>query len=127
MNYTTIVFTHLITVCAAFLLGTTMLVLKKGTPLHRMLGRSYLLLMLFTAGTALALPAQLGPTVLGHFGPIHLLCIVVAYSVPKGWLAARRGDWQTHRKVMVRLYVLALVVAGLFTLAPGRLIHSWVF
>jgi uncharacterized membrane protein len=118
---------YLATVVPAFVLGTVMLVAPKGTPMHKRLGRVYLLLMLVTAAIALILPAQVGPTLLGHFGPIHLLCILVGFSVPRGWLAARRGDIDTHRRTMIRLYFLGLVLAGLFTLTPGRLIHGWLF
>lgn len=125
MNYMTVVYLHMGTVLPAFAIGTLMLLATKGTTLHRAMGRTYLVLMFATAGTALTLPAQLGPTLLEHFGPIHILCFVVGFSVPKGWLAARRGDIKTHRAIMIRLYFLGLVLAGLFTLAPGRLLNSW--
>lgn len=127
MTYMTIVYLHLATVLPAFALGTLLLLSKKGTRLHKAMGRTYLVLMLATAGIALSLPAQLGPTLLEHFGPIHALCFVVGFSVPRGWLAARRGDIKTHRMVMTQLYFLGLVLSGLFTLTPGRLIHSWIF
>lgn len=127
MEYMTVVYLHLATVIPAFALGTIMLLAPKGTAVHRLLGRSYLMLMFATAAIAFILPAQVGPTLLGHFGPIHLLCVVVGIAVPKGWLAARRGDIDTHRRTMIRLYFLGLVLAGLFTLTPGRLIHGWLF
>jgi len=122
----TLVYLHLATVVPAFALGTLMLLTPKGTARHKLLGRVYLLLMFATAVIALTLPARLGPTLLGHFGFIHLLCVLVGFAVPWGWLAARRGDIDAHRRTMTRLYFLGLVLAGLFTLAPGRLLNHWI-
>ena len=41
-------------------------------------------------------------------------------------LAARRGQIARHRGMMTGLYV-GLLIAGAFTLIPGRLLHSLVF
>lgn len=127
MTYLHIVYLHLVTVLPAFVLGTAMLLMKKGTALHKALGRCYLILMFVTALVALFLPARVGPQILNHFGIIHLLCVLVLYSVPNAWLAARRGQIARHKAIVIRLYIGALLVAGLFTLAPGRMIHGWIF
>lgn len=127
MTYHSLAYAHLATVLPAFLLGTFLLLCRKGTPLHRALGRCYLLLMLATGLITLAMPAHVGPQVLGHFGFIHLFSLVTLYCVPAAWLAARRGDVRTHRGNMIGLYVGGLLIAGSFALMPGRLLHSWLF
>ncbi|MCC6708771.1 MAG: DUF2306 domain-containing protein [Gammaproteobacteria bacterium] len=127
MSYSHIVYFHVATVLPAFILGTTLLFMNKGTDLHKSFGKVYLALMFSTAIVALFLPAKVGPQVLHHFGVIHLLCLLVLYSVPAALVAARRGQIQRHRAIMIQLYIGGLVIAGAFTLAPGRLIHEWLF
>lgn len=102
-----------------------MLLRKKGTPVHKVLGRIYLVLMLTTATIALFMPAKLGPTILGHFGFIHLLCVLTIHAVPDAYFAVRRGNIKGHRSAMIKLYVGAILIAGAFALAPGRLLNSW--
>jgi len=118
---------HLATVVPAFAIGAFQWLRAKGTPAHKMLGRIYLALMIVTATIALFMPAKLGPTLLGHFGFIHLLCLLTIYAGPKAWFAARRGDIATHKRTMAILYVGAIVIAGSFALSPGRLLHGWLF
>lgn len=126
MAYLDVVYLHLATVLPAFVLGTALLVMRKGTSLHKAFGRCYLALMLSTATIALFLPARVGPQFIGHFGFIHLLCLLVLYSVPSAFLAAKRGQIARHRSIMIQLYIGGLLIAGAFTMVPGRLIHGWV-
>ena len=42
-------------------------------------------------------------------------------------LAARRHNVLRHRRAMLGIFLGALVVAGLFTLLPGRIMHAVVF
>jgi uncharacterized membrane protein len=109
----------------AFLIGTYLLANRKGTPQHKLLGKVYMLLMLFTALVTLFMSAKVGSTFLGHFGLIHLLSFFVLYTVPAAILAARRGDIRRHRANMIGLYIGGILVAGAFTLMPGRLLHDW--
>ena len=71
--------------------------------------------------------ALVGPKFLNHFGFLHLLSLFVLYTVPTSYRAIRVGNIKLHKRKMVGLYVGALLVAGAFTLSPGRLIHSWLF
>jgi uncharacterized membrane protein len=47
--------------------------------------------------------------------------------VPLAVASARRGDIAGHRRGMTMLFVFALLITGLFTLWPGRIMHSVVF
>ncbi len=125
MTYQQLTYMHLGSIFPAFLLGTYLLLNRKGTPLHKLLGKVYMPLMLFTALITLFMSAEIGPTILDHFGFIHLLSILVLYTVPTAYLAARAGNIKKHRGNMIGLYVGSILIAGAFTLAPGRLIHSW--
>ena len=127
MNYDQLTMLHLATILPAFLLGTYLMVRRKGTPNHRLLGKIYLSLMVITAVVTLFMPAQLGARLFNHFGFIHAFSLLALYSAPTALLAARRGNIKAHRASMIGLYVGGILIAGAFTLAPGRLMHDWVF
>lgn len=127
MSYESLAYLHLASILPAFLIGTCLLLRRKGSPFHRALGRAYLLLMLATALTTLFMPARVGPSLLGHFGFIHLFSLLTLYAVPTAWRAAQQGDIATHRGNMIGLYVGGILIAGAFALMPGRLLHGWLF
>ncbi|MGY0627700.1 MAG: DUF2306 domain-containing protein [Paraglaciecola chathamensis] len=125
MSYLQLAYIHLGTVFPAFLIGTYLLINRKGTPKHRLLGKVYMALMLIPALTTLFMSAEVGPVVFGHFGFIHLFSLLVLYSVPTALIAARNGNIKKHRASMVGLYIGGLLIAGSFTLMPGRMLHGW--
>lgn len=127
MSYLQLAYVHLATVLPAFVIGTFLLLRRKGSPLHRALGKVYMGLMLFTALVTLFMSAEIGPRLFEHFGFIHLFSALVLVSVPSAYFAARRGDIRRHRSNMIGLYVGGILIAGSFTFAPGRLLHSWLF
>jgi len=59
--------------------------------------------------------------------PIHLLSISALATLPLGLWYARRHNVRGHKLTMLGLFGGALLVAGPFTLAPGRLMHRVVF
>lgn len=127
MSYLQLVYVHLATVLPAFLIGTYLLINRKGTPLHKLLGKIYMLMMLVTGIVTLFMQAQVGPTLFNHFGLIHLLSALVLISVPRAYLAARRGDIAAHRSEMINVYIGGLLIAGGLAFAPGRLLNQWLF
>lgn len=127
MTYMQLTYLHLGSLVPAFVIGTYLLLNRKGTPVHRFLGKIYMGLMLFTAFITLFMEALVGPKFLNHFGFLHLLSLFVLYTVPTAYRAIRVGNIKLHKRKMVGLYVGALLVAGAFTLSPGRLIHTWLF
>lgn len=127
MNYETLMFAHLATVLPAFLIGTIILVIKKGTPIHKQLGRVYMILMTVTAFITIFMQAKVGPKLFNHFGYIHLFTILTLYSVPTALIAIRKGDVKTHKRKMILLYIGGLLIAGGFTFFPGRYLHSVFF
>jgi uncharacterized membrane protein len=127
MTYMQLTYLHLGSLVPAFVIGSYLLLNRKGTPVHRLLGKIYMGLMLFTAFITLFMEALVGPKFLNHFGFLHLLSLFVLYTVPTAYRAIRVGNIKLHKRKMVGLYVGALLVAGVFTLSPGRLIHTWLF
>lgn len=127
MTYNQIAYAHLSIIIPAFLIGTILIVMRKGSPLHKALGRTYLVLMLFTGCITLFMSAKVGPTFLGHFGFIHLISLYTLYLVPSAYFAARRGNITTHKVSMIGLYVGGLLIAGSFAFMPGRMLHGFLF
>jgi len=104
---------------AALALGSGLAVamLPKGTTLHRRLG------WVFVPAMAAAALSSLGIARSGHYSAIHLLTLLTLVSLPYAVLARRRGNIAAHRSAMIGL-LLGLVIAGAFTLLPGRLMHA---
>lgn len=125
--YENLAYAHLATVVPPFLIGTVLLFRKKGTPIHRLLGKIFSVLMIVTALITLFMEARVGPTLFDHFGFIHLFSVLVLYLVPSAILKVRSGDIKGHRSDMVGVYIGGLVIAGSFAFMPGRLLHQWIF
>lgn len=111
---------HLATVIPALPLGAYVMIRRKGDRLHRMFGRTWAILMIVTA------IASFGVQSAGHLSWIHILSVLVLFSVPRGVVMAMRGRIDAHRRIMTNVYI-GLIVAGLFVFLPGRLLGGWLF
>jgi uncharacterized membrane protein len=127
MSYLQLAYFHLGTIIPAFLIGSYLLINRKGTSWHKLLGKIYMGLMLVTAMITLFMSAKVGPTLLGHFGFIHIFSLSVFYTVPAAFVAVRNGNIKAHRGNMLGLYIGGLLIAGSFAFMPGRLLYGWLF
>lgn len=114
---------HIIAAAASVLLGLIQFVGRKGTRVHKTLGWAWVGLIAVTAGTSLFM-RNLND---GGFSFTHGFTALAAIGVPAAIVAIRRGDVLKHRNFMVAVYVGALLIAGAFTLTPGRLLHEALF
>ncbi len=115
---------HVATVLPAAVLGAVLLVRPKGTPTHRLLGKTWLLLMVVTSFSTFFIHDL---KTVGNFSPIHLLSIYVIVGSIPAIRAARRGDIRAHRAQVAGMYFGGIVVAGLFTLVPHRVMGAMIF
>jgi uncharacterized membrane protein len=115
---------HAFAAMGAFVLGLVQFASPKGTLPHRTLGWIWVALMATVAISSFWIH-QL--RLLGPFSPIHLLSIFTLVMLPLAVWRAHNHQIAAHRWTMVGLFVGALVVAGLFTLLPGRIMHAVVF
>ncbi len=122
---------HFSTVMPAFVLGTWLLFLsEKGSPRHRLIGKIYLALMSTTAVAAVFIRAfgplgiSVGPL---RFGILHLFVPLTAWSVWTALRSVRAGNIAAHRGAMRGLYFGGLVIAGILTLLPGRIMYRIFF
>jgi uncharacterized membrane protein len=96
---------HAFAAMAAFGLGLVQFAGVKGTAWHRARGLVWVGLMLIVAVSSFWIHEL---RLWGPWSPIHLLV-------------------RAHRSAMLGLFLGALVIAGLFTLVPGRIMHAVVF
>ena len=115
---------HAFAAMAAFVLGIVQFAAPKGTLPHRTIGWIWVALMALVAGSSFWIHQI---RLLGPFSPIHLLSIFTLAMLPFGVWFAHRHRVADHRRVMVLMFSGALVIAGLFTLLPGRIMHAVVF
>jgi uncharacterized membrane protein len=115
---------HAFAAIAAFVLGVVQLAAPKGTLPHRTLGWIWVCLMLSVAVSSFWIHQI---RLVGPWSPIHLLSIFTLVTVPLGVWRAHRHQVADHRLIMTLIFSGALVVAGLFTLLPGRIMHAVVF
>lgn len=107
---------HLATIVPAIPLGAYLMLRPKGDAVHRTLGKLWLLLMSATAIAAIFI-RNIND---GRFSWIHLFVVLVLVSVPRAYLAARRGDIAKHRNIVTGLYIYGLLAAGFAAFLPHR-------
>ena len=115
---------HAFAAMATFGLGVVQLAAPKGTLPHRTIGWIWVVLMLAVAISSFWIHQI---RLVGPWSPIHLLSIFVLITVPLGVWRAHRHRVGDHRRIMILVFSGGLVIAGLFTLLPGRIMHAVVF
>ena len=115
---------HAFAALTAFVLGVVQLAAPKGTLPHRTLGWIWAAIMATVAVSSFWIHSS---RAFGGFSPIHLLSIFTLTTLPLGLWYAHRHQVRGHRITMVFLFVGALVIAGAFTLYPGRIMNHVVF
>jgi uncharacterized membrane protein len=115
---------HAFAAMTAFVLGVVQLAAPKGTLPHRTLGWIWVGLMLTVAGSSFWIHQI---RLVGPWSPIHLLSIFTLAIVPLGVWKAHRHEVTAHSRIMIFTFAGALVIAGLFTLVPGRIMHTVLF
>jgi uncharacterized membrane protein len=115
---------HAFAAMTAFTLGIVQLSAPKGTLPHRTIGWIWVVLMTIVSASSFWIH-QL--RLWGPWSPIHLISIFTLVTLPLAVWAAHRHAVERHRRAMTGLFFGALVIAGLFTLVPGRIMHAVVF
>ena len=115
---------HAVAALAAFALGAVQLAAPKGTIPHRLFGWVWAGLMLTVVLTSFFIHEI---RLWGPWSPIHLLSIFTLVMLPLAVLRARRHDVRRHQRAMIGLFAGALVIAGIFTFMPGRIMHAVLF
>jgi len=115
------VIVHVSTVVPAIPLGAWLLLGRKGTPLHRLLGKAWIGLMLAAATAALFIRSS------GTFSWIHIFVPLTYLGCWQVYRSAREGKIAEHRKHVVQLYLGALTIPGALAFLSSRLMGTWLF
>ena len=115
---------HALAAMTAFAIGLVQFAAPKGTLPHRTLGWIWVALMILVALSSFWIHQI---RLVGPWSPIHLLSIFTLVMLPLAVWKAHTHQVTSHRWFMIFIFTSALVVAGLFTLVPGRLMHRVVF
>lgn len=113
------VIVHLSAVLPAIPLGAWLLLSRKGTPLHRTLGKAWLGMMIVTALSAIFIRSG------GSFSWIHLFVPLTLVGAWQVYSTARSGAIAKHRGHIVQMYLGALMIPGFFAFVGGRLMGVW--
>ncbi|WP_440690315.1 DUF2306 domain-containing protein [Candidatus Pelagibacter sp. HIMB1782] len=112
---------HAIMAMIAVILGGIQLSMKKGGAIHKSLGRIWVGIMMFVAISSFFIHEI---KLWGAYSPIHLLSLLTVFTLGVGIYYVRVRNIKRHKQTMITLYFFALIVAGFFTLYPGRIMHQ---
>ena len=125
-----IIYVHATLALLAVPLGLSILLTKKGTKQHRILGRIWVTFLIIVSLTAIFIQA-INP---GQYSLIHLLIpwtigslIYSIWNIKKFKNTKIERYKFAHMYSMIGVYVGALLIAGAFTLMPGRFFHEILF
>jgi uncharacterized membrane protein len=115
---------HAFAAMAAFVLGIVQFAAPKGTLPHRTVGWIWVGLMAVVAISSFWIQEI---RLWGPWSPIHLLSIFTPIMLVLAVWYARRHNVRGHRITMISIFCGALVIAGIFTFVPGRVMHAVAF
>jgi uncharacterized membrane protein len=115
---------HAFAAMAALAVGVVQLSAPKGRLPHRAIGAMWVLLMAMVCISSFFIHTI---RLWGPWSPIHLLSIFTLGTLPLAVLYAHRHDVRHHRVAMISIFTGGLVIAGLFTFVPGRIMHAVLF
>ncbi len=93
----------------------------KGTLPHRTVGWAWVALMTIVCISAFFINEL---RTWGTWGPIHPLAVFTLVMLPLAVLACAPASGREPQTAMTKLFLGALVIAGIFTLWPGRIMHE---
>ena len=117
---------HAFAAFAALVLGIVQFVAPKGTLPHRATGWIWVALMAAVAISSFWIHGRqikFG----APWSPIHLLSTFSLIMLPLGVWYAHNHRVRGHRITMISIFTGGLVIAGLFTFVPGRIMHAVAF
>ena len=125
-----IIYVHSVLAILAIPLGLYIIITKKGTKSHKMLGRIWVTALLIVSLTAIFIQT-IKP---GQFSLIHLLVpytigslIYSIWNIRKFKKTKIERYKIAHMRSMIGVYIGALLIAGAFTLMPGRFFYELIF
>ena len=114
---------HTVAALLAIILGIVVLASRKGTRLHRLMGRIWAGLMIFVSLTSFGI----GET----FGSMHVLSVWVIFGMVMAFIGIRHIEGRRGRRIhaafMIGNYIGLWAAALPAFLTEGRLMHAFLF
>ena len=117
-GWTLLIAAHVAGALLALVLGTVMVVRRKGDRAHRRIGRVWMVVMYWVVLSSFGI-TRLNP---GHFSWIHGLSAWTFLSLTMAWRGARKGDLRQHRGWAIGSYCGLLGAFAGAVAVPVRLI-----
>lgn len=114
---------HIISALTALVVGTVILLRRKGSGLHKTLGWTWVVAMGSTAVSSLFMTGLNG----GFYSFIHIISGWTIVALPMAVVAIRRREVERHRRSMTGMFVGGLLIAGALTFLPGRFMFDFFF
>ena len=124
-----VIYAHIALALVAVPVGAFIFLTKKGTAQHKLVGRVWVVILLIVSLSAILIQ-EINPE---GYSLIHLLIpwtiasLVYSWSIKRFKKTHKRKYRQAHMYSMIGVYVGALLVAGAFTLLPGRFLYESFF
>ena len=130
MNEMLTIYVHAFFALLAVPVGLYIFLTKKGTANHKFVGRFWVIILMIVSVTAIFIQ-EINP---GEYSLIHLLIpwtigslIYSIWNIRKYKETKLPRHKHAHMYSMIGVYIGALIVAGAFTLMPGRFFHNILF
>lgn len=114
---------HIVAALVALGLGIGIFTSRKGTKRHKLIGKVFLVFMLMTAISAIFI-RQIND---GNFSLIHIFVPLTFFAAWETIYFVRKGNLKRHRRAVTGLFFGALLIPGILSMLPGRLMHVIVF
>ena len=108
----------------ALVLGAARLVWAEDEPTERSLGWGFLGFLVLSAVSALFLSPPHGALSLYGLTPHHGFAVMALAGAGAAVVAARQGRRLGRQRIVTATFAGVLLMAGLFEMAPGRLLHT---
>ncbi|MEZ5896672.1 MAG: hypothetical protein R3C51_09740 [Parvularculaceae bacterium] len=122
---------HAFGAMAAVVLGVVQIIAPKGALPHKAIGVVWIAIMAVIAVSSIFIRPALVDGLALHewFSPIHLFSLLTFYALGQGiYLLARGGaTMKYHSRPFIGLFIGGLVVAGVLSFLPGRIMHQVAF
>lgn len=125
-----VIYAHIALALVAVPVGAFIFLTKKGTAQHKLVGRVWVVILLIVSLSAILIQ-EINPE---GYSLIHLLIpwtiaslVYSIWSIKRFKKTHKRKYRQAHMYSMIGVYVGALLVAGAFTLLPGRFLYESFF
>ncbi|WP_435091006.1 DUF2306 domain-containing protein [Candidatus Pelagibacter bacterium nBUS_30] len=125
-----IIYIHAALALLAIPLGLYIFIKKKGTKNHKILGRTWVIVLIIVSLTAIFIQT-INPE---QYSLIHLLIpytigslIYSIWNIKKFKKTKIERYKIAHMHSMIGVYIGALLIASAFTLMPGRFFHEIIF